>query len=185
MDAGADAVGFNFHRPSPRCVTPAFARAVVRALPAFVTPVGLFVNRSPAEVGRICRAAGLRAAQLHGDEPPSVVRALAPLPVMKVIRVRDRASVRAAFRFAGADLVMFDAYDPLVRGGSGRRFAWGLVRGFPRPFLLAGGLTPANVASAVRAVRPFGVDVASGVECAPGIKDHRKMRSFIRAAKSA
>lgn len=185
VDAGADAVGFNFHPSSPRVVTPAFARSVVRSLPPFVTPVGLFVNRPAAEVARVCRFAGLRLAQLHGDEPPSVIRTLHPLPVLKVVRVRDRKSVRSADRYAAAALLMFDTFDPAVRGGSGRRFNWKLLNGFRRPFLLAGGLTPANVASAVRTVRPFGVDVASGVERRPGIKDHAKMSAFVRSAKTA
>lgn len=185
VEAGADAVGFNFHPASPRCVTPLFARSVARALPPFVTPVGLFVNRPSSEVARICRFAGLRMAQLHGEEPASDIRRLAPLPVLKAIRVRNRASVRLAGRYGGAALLLFDAYDPLLHGGTGRRFAGGLLRGVRRPFLLAGGLTPANVRRAVRGIRPYGVDVASGVERAPGIKDHAKMRRFIRAAKSA
>ena len=185
VDAGADAVGFNFHRASPRCVTPALARSIVRALPPLVTPVGVFVDRPASDVRRICRTTGIRLAQLHGDEPPAALRALEPLPVMKAIRVRDRGCVRSAAWYGRAALLLFDAYDASAYGGSGHRFNWALLKGFRRPFLLAGGLTPANVARAVRAVRPFGVDVASGVESRPGIKDHRKMRSFVRSAKSA
>ncbi len=185
VEAGADALGFNFHPASPRCVTPAFARAVVRSLPPFVAPVGLFVNRPVRDVAAICRAAGLRMAQLHGDEPVPDIRRLAPLPVMKVIRVRDRQSVLRARRYGRAALRLFDAYDERAFGGTGRRFNWALLKGAPRPFMLAGGLTPANVRRAVRTVRPYGVDVSSGVERAPGIKDHAKMRAFIRAAKSA
>src|SRR5688572_11913500 len=185
VDAGADAVGFNFHPASPRRVTPAFARSVVRSLPPFVTPVGLFVNRPAREVAAVCRAAGLRMAQLHGDEPASDILRLAPLPVMKVVRVRDRRAVLGARRYRRAAMLLFDTYDRRVAGGTGKTFHWALLRGAPRPFLLAGGLTPANVHRAVRLVRPYGVDVASGVERSPGVKDGKKMRAFVRAAKSA
>jgi phosphoribosylanthranilate isomerase len=185
VDAGADALGFNFHPASPRRVTPAFARSVVRALPPFVVPVGLFVDRPASEVARVCRFAGLRMAQLHGAEPPSAISALSPLPVMKVIRVRDRSSVRSSGRYREAAMVMFDAYDPHRAGGTGRTFRWSLLRGVRGRFLLAGGLTPSNVRAAIRAVRPFGVDAASGVESSPGRKDHALMRRFVRSAKSA
>ena len=161
------------------------ARSIVRSLPPVVTPVGLFVNRPAADVARVCRFAGLRIAQLHGEEPAADVRALAPLPVMKAIRVRGRASVRRARGYRGAALRLFDAFDPDRPGGTGKTFAWSLLRGAPRPYFLAGGLTPANVRRAVRTLRPFGVDVSSGVERRPGIKDHGTMRAFVRAAKSA
>lgn len=186
LDAGADALGFNMIATSPRRISPPAARAIIRALPPLVTPVGVFAGAGPGAIRTQAAFCGFALAQVHGDEPPGLVGRIArSLDVLKVIRVRDARDIAAAAQFRRARLLLFDAYAPGRLGGTGATFQWTLLRRHrPRtPFLLAGGLTPANVAEAVRTVRPFGVDVASGVESSPRKKDVRKVRAFIRAAK--
>lgn len=179
---GADALGFNFWPRSKRFVTPAAAREIVRRLPPFVTAVGLFVDPSRDEVLRAVDAAGVGMAQLHGDEPPDLCLSL-PVPVLKAIRVTDANSLAQLASYEVRGFVLdapSDAY-----GGSGTTFDWSLAAAVARemPVVLAGGLTPENVAEAVRTVRPWAVDVASGVESAPGRKDEVLMRRFIDAAR--
>ena len=179
---GADALGFNFWPRSKRYLPPAEARAIVRGLPPFVTAVGLFVDPTVDEVRSAADASGVVLAQLHGDETPELCLAM-PLPVLKAIRVADGSSL--------AQLASYDVRGFLLDapsegyGGSGKVIDWSLVAEVARemPIVLAGGLTPDNVAEAVRTVRPWAVDVASGVESAPGVKDEEKMRGFIEAAK--
>jgi len=185
LDAGADALGFVFYPPSPRKVSPGEARAIIRTLPPLVTPVGVFVDEDIREVKRLAGSCGLKLVQLHGNETPRMVRDLG-FPSMKVIKVRGAADVREARRFPSL-LIMFDSWDSAVPGGTGRKFAWSALRKAPLkvPFVLSGGLNPQNVAQAVRLVRPFGVDASTGVEASPGVKDERKMRLFIRVAKTA
>lgn len=183
-DLGADAVGFVFHPGSPRYIDPDAAGAVSRALGPFIARVGVFVDTPPEEMLRIARTAGLTAVQLHGAEPPEVIDALGGIPVIKAFRVG-----------AGFDPPMVESwranaylFDTLVvgdvHGGTGRTFDWGLLDGAGegRRYILAGGLTPENVAEAVRRVGPWGVDVSSGVERSPGIKDAALMRRFIMEA---
>ena len=188
LDAGADALGFNLIPSSRRYIAPPAARAIVAALPPFVTPVGVFANTASGIVRRQAAFCGFDLAQLHGDETPGEVGALAKsLPVIKAIRVRAAADIRRAASFVRAKLLLFDSFDRTRLGGTGATFDWKLLRR-PKgglPFLLAGGLTPANVAEAVRAVRPYGVDVASGVESVPGRKERGRLERFIRAAKNA
>jgi phosphoribosylanthranilate isomerase len=181
---GADAVGLNFWPRSKRCVDVEAARAMVRALPPFVAAVGVFVNQPYDEVMRIAERARLTAVQLHGDEEPELC-ARFPLPVVKAIRVEGPASLAALSRY---DVAAFLLDAPSAGfGGSGAAFDWSLARGaaLGRPLLLAGGLTPENVGRAVAEVRPYAVDVASGVESAPGVKDPERMRRFIEAARAA
>lgn len=176
-DAGAWAIGLNFFSGSPRCVTPSQAAAIAAAVPQ-LTRVGVFVNEPRERVAAIAAAAGLDALQFHGDENPAYCGGWS-LPVVKAIRVRDETSVAAARAFDVAFLLV-DAWAPDQYGGSGRTFAWELLAPLDRDrLILAGGLDPGNVAAAVRAVRPFAVDVASGVESAPGIKDPEKVRRFV------
>jgi phosphoribosylanthranilate isomerase len=183
---GADALGFNFWPRSKRYLAPAAAREIVRRLPPLVTTVGVFVDPSREEVLGAVEASGVEVAQLHGDEPPALCAEL-PLAVVKAIRVRDAAALEAlrAYQVAG---FLLDS-DSSGYGGSGATFDWALaaaaVAAAERPVILAGGLGPDNVAEAVRTVRPYGVDVASGVESAPGLKDEQLMRRFIEAAKEA
>ena len=186
VEAGVDALGFNFDLASPRRITPTAALDIIAYLPPFVTSVGVFMTVSGSAIRAIRDYCRLGAVQLHGGAPAVLVRTLRKGPVIRVIRVRDRRDL------AGVDsprvaALLFDAFDPVRAGGTGKPFDWALLhRARPRtPFLLAGGLNPGNVARAIRLIRPYGVDVSSGVERAPGRKDHARMRRFVAAAKSA
>ncbi|HVZ86230.1 MAG TPA: phosphoribosylanthranilate isomerase [Polyangia bacterium] len=183
-EMGADAVGINFWPGSKRYVEPASARAIVDAIPAGVLKVGVFVNAPAAEVAQRLSALGLDRAQLHGDERAADFQAMEPARLIRVVRVRDAASFDAEAGWSPA-LWLYDAFVEGF-GGGGVAAPWGLIaERARRPFLLAGGLTPENVADAVRATRPDGVDVASGVERAPGVKDPAKLATFIAAARAA
>jgi phosphoribosylanthranilate isomerase len=179
---GADALGFNFWAGSRRHVSPSDARAIVRRLPAFVTAVGVFVDAPREEILSAVERSGVQVAQLHGDEPPALCASL-PLPVVKALRVTDGRALAALASYEVASFLL-DA-PSAGYGGSGATFDWSLAAAAAEvtPVVLAGGLTPENVAEAVRVVRPFAVDVASGVESSPGVKDPDKMRRFIAAAK--
>lgn len=182
--AGADAVGFNFYPASVRYVSPETAAGIVAQLAPGVCPVGVFVNAARADVERIAAAVGVRAVQFHGDEDPAACAGW-PLKTIKAVRVRDRSATELARQYA-VDYLLADAYVEGQFGGTGATVAVDLLDGFDRRrLILAGGLTPETVAAAVRAVRPFAVDVASGVEVAPGRKDHDKMRRFIDHVQSA
>jgi phosphoribosylanthranilate isomerase len=185
VEAGADALGFVFAE-SPRRVLLTAARGIVVELPPYVTPVGVFVDASIDELRRVVAEVGLGAVQLHGAESPEVVAALAPTPCIKAFRVRSREDLRALGRYRVQGYLV-DAFVPGRSGGTGVRLDWGLLEGFeaPGPLILSGGLTPENVAEAVRRVRPYAVDVSSGVEAEPGRKDHTLVRRFIEAALSA
>lgn len=179
---GADALGFNFWPGSKRYLPPADARPIVRRLPPFVAAVGVFVDPTREDVLAAAAASGITVAQLHGDESPALCAAL-PLPVLKGIRV---AGAHALAQLASYEVQGFVLDAPSAGyGGSGTTFDWSLVAEVARelPVVLAGGLTPENVAEAVRTVRPFAVDVASGVESAPGVKDAERMRLFLERAK--
>jgi phosphoribosylanthranilate isomerase len=186
--AGADALGLNFYPRSPRYVEPATAAALARTRPALGTLVGVFVNESPEVIRARVRECGLTAVQLHGDEPPEACAGFG-VPVIKALRVRGPEDVARARSYVGAGDVVTLLLDGAAPGygGGGVTFDWSLVAQLVDvgvPVLVAGGLTPGNVAEAVRATRPYGVDVASGVEASPGIKDLEAVRAFIRAAKS-
>jgi phosphoribosylanthranilate isomerase len=196
-EAGADLLGFILYPKSPRYVTPERIAAIVAGVRATIpTPprcVGVFVNTPPAEVLEMLAQTGLDLAQLHGDEPAAALSALQgrgfkavrPTGLENALALAATyASIGAA---AGPDLLI-DAYDPQAYGGTGQRADWGaaaVVAQRVSHLLLAGGLTPDNVAAAVQAVRPWGVDVASGVEISPGRKDYAKVQAFIAAAKGA
>jgi phosphoribosylanthranilate isomerase len=178
LAAGAQALGFVFWRGSPRFIDPYRARRIVSTLPAFITPVGVFVNQPIDYVAGVASIAHLGAVQLHGDETIEYAAAL-PLPVVKALTAGDAAIDRWPRNIT----ILLDVHDPARRGGTGATIDWtaaGAAAG-RRPILLAGGLTPENVAGAVAQVRPFGVDVSSGVERSPGIKDHDRMKSFCEA----
>ena len=185
-DAGADMVGLMFYAPSPRHVSLARAEAIARALPSFVLRVGVFVNPDEALVTQAISACGLGLLQFHGDEPSDFCTKFGVMS-MKALRVRDAESLKALENFH-TDAFLLDAYSKSGLGGTGETFNWDLAveaRKFGKPIFLAGGLTPGNVAAAIRRVQPFAVDVSSGVESARGIKDPAKVRAFIAAAKSA
>jgi phosphoribosylanthranilate isomerase len=179
---GADAVGFIF-APSPRQMSPAAVHAIARRLPPEILTVGVFRDEMPQKVVDTVNKAGLRAAQLHGNESREdcgYVSVRVPI-VMKVFAAGDGRLARASEY--GADIIMIDAESP----GSGKVFDWRLAEGAPkgRRLVLAGGLDPSNVADAIRTVHPWGVDVATGVESSPGKKDPGKVRAFIQAARAA
>jgi phosphoribosylanthranilate isomerase len=179
---GADALGFNFWPGSKRHVTAAAARGIIARLPPFVTPVGVFVNQLEGEMRAIAAETGIQVFQLHGDEPPELCARL-PLPVVKAIPVDQ---VRALSRLLSYEVSAFLLDTPSRGyGGSGEPFDWSLAEGVSEvaPVILAGGLTPENVAAAVRAVRPYAVDVASGVESSPGVKDTARMSRFFAAVR--
>jgi len=194
-EAGADAIGLVFAE-SPRRVTPEDAGRIVQVLPPWVAPVGVFVDESPAAICGVAAEVGLAAVQLHGDEPPETPVALGRLKVVKVFRVASEEDLAAAraWREQSERLERLpDAYlvDARVaggpRGGTGRPADWGLAarmisEGF-WPLILAGGLAPENVAEAVAAVRPWGVDGSSGLEVAPGEKSPEKIRQFVEAVR--
>lgn len=183
--AGADALGFVLYDKSPRFVSPLEAQKIIVELPPFVTTVGLFVNEPVPQIRRIMTAARLDVVQLHGDEPPEKCL-IEPLRVIKALRVRDAASLQGVDRYQVSALLL-DAWSDDAYGGTGKRFDWQLARRLTgkRPLILAGGLTPENVIDAVRLVKPYAVDVSSGVEAAPGKKDHQKVAEFICRVRSA
>lgn len=181
---GADAIGLVFYAKSPRAVTVEEALGVVRGLPPFVTVVGLFVDPDEPEVRRVLDRVPLDLLQFHGDEPQDACAGFGR-PWIKAIRMREGVDLRAEReRYAGASGILVDTYQPGVAGGTGRRFDWGLVPGdMVGEIILAGGLTPENVAAAVRQLRPYAVDVSGGVELAKGVKDPAKMTAFMREVR--
>lgn len=184
--AGADMIGLMFYEKSPRYLSVAAAAEVARQLPPFLTRVGVFVDAPEELVRRAIGECGLQVAQFHGNETPEFCTRFGVMS-LKAFRMRDAASLAALPEYP-TDAWLLDAYAPGQLGGTGERFNWDLAvqaQKLGRPIFLAGGLTPENVAAAVQQVRPFGVDVSSGVESAPGRKDAAKMRAFIQAAKAA
>ena len=183
-EAGADALGFMFWDKSPRAVSLGAAAEIVRQLPPFIVKVGVFVNAEEDLVIRAIRECGLNLLQFHGDETPEYCLQFG-LMSMKAFRMRDAASLKALANYP-TDAWLLDAYTPGKPGGTGERFDWDLAVEavkLGRPIFLAGGLTPENVGEAVTRVQPYAVDVSSGVEAAPGRKDHAKVREFIAAAR--
>lgn len=181
---GASAIGFVFWPGSPRFVDPYRARPMARALPAFVTPVGVFVNQPVSYVNAVAALVGLGAVQLHGDESPADAVALRR-PVIKAVSGPE--ALARADQWPEPAVLLVDAHDPVRRGGTGRTADWQTAATLAarRRVLLSGGLTPDNVAAAIAAVRPFGVDVSSGVEVSPGVKDHDKLASFLARVREA
>lgn len=184
VDAGADAIGVNFVRSSPRYCTPETARRIVEAVGSRALVVGVFVDATLDEIEAHKRDTGIGCVQLHGDEPPELVEQLLP-HAYKGLRVRDASSIEDASRYPGR-YILLDAYVPGVAGGTGTTFPWALATQIARTrrIALAGGLDPDNVARAVVEVQPYCVDVASGVESAPGRKDLARVRAFVSAARS-
>jgi phosphoribosylanthranilate isomerase len=178
--SGADAIGLVFYPHSPRHVTPEQARALLAALPPFVTVVGLFVNAGADQVREVLRQVPLDVLQFHGEETPEFCRQF-DRPWLKAIRVRPGVDLlQCAAHYAGAQALLLDAYVEGTHGGTGESFDWGLIpHDLPLPVILSGGLHPGNVAQAIRMVRPCAVDVSSGVEAAKGIKDAAKVAAFV------
>ena len=186
VEARADALGFVFYEKSLRHMTIPGAAGISKQLPGFIMRVGVFVNALKQEVVRAIGECGLNLLQFHGDEPPEYCSQFG-LMSMKAFRMRDAGTLRELTKYQ-TNAWLLDAYSPEAAGGTGEKFNWDLAveaQKFGKPIFLAGGLTPENVAEAVRKVRPFGVDVSSGVEISPGKKDPAKVRAFINAVKSA
>lgn len=184
-EVGADALGFVFYEKSPRHVSIASATALLRELPPFVQSVGLFVDAPPAFIEAVLRAAPLDLLQFHGDETAADCARFGR-PYIKAVRVnRETDLLKCAADFDTAAGLLLDAYVPGIPGGTGERFDWNLIPAdLPKPFILSGGLTPDNVGEAVERVRPWAVDVSSGVEAAKGVKDAHKVAQFIANAKA-
>jgi len=193
---GADAIGMVF-ADSPRWVSPDQARAIVDILPPWVATVGVFVNADPVAINRVVERTGISCVQLHGDEGPEIVGQI-NAPCIKAFRVRDESWLDEVHQWLAAcqarsnlSAVLLDAYNPTVRGGTGERFNWDMVADARAagamagidPVILAGGLDDRCVSQAIDLVQPWAVDVASGVEKSPGVKDFKKIRSFINATK--
>jgi phosphoribosylanthranilate isomerase len=188
VDAGADFLGFNFYPKSPRYIEPAKARQIARRLPAKVSLVGVFVNESEETMLEIARTVGLDFLQLHGDESPEMVSRLKrALPVIKAIRVQKSFREANLARFGSSDALLLDGFDARQRGGTGKAFAWDIARRANRygKIFLAGGMKPENVADAIRAAKPYAVDVCSGVEMKPGRKDPVRLKALMEAVKTA
>jgi len=185
-EAGADMIGLNLYEKSPRFLTLATAAEISRALPPLVQRVGVFVEPAEDLVLRAIRECGLNLLQFHGDETSEFCTQFG-LMTLKAIRVRDEKSLEKLADYH-TDAFLLDAYSPAGLGGTGEKFNWELAvagKKFDKPIFLAGGLTPENIAAAVKQVRPFAVDVSSGVESAPGKKDAAKVRAFIQSVRNA
>lgn len=182
-DLGADALGFIFYKGSKRYIEPRDAGQIISSLPPFVSAVGVFVNRSIEEIKESARVSGIDTVQLHGDETPEFCGGL-PHRLIKAIRVKDAVNI-AEVELYPVQAILFDKHTDEMYGGTGSSFDWGVLKGLEisKKIILSGGLTPENVSLAVRLVKPYGVDVSTGVEDAPGKKNHEKMRKFIEAVK--
>ena len=185
VDAGADALGLVFVPGTPRHVAPDLAAGILEAVPPLVATVGVFMDHPLEEVLRIVSVLGLHAVQLHGQEPAAYSRRI-PVPVIRAVRVRDAASLRSLETYP-AHAFLLDAYVEGLPGGTGTPISLDLARQAKgrKPVILSGGLRPETVSQAVRLVRPYGVDVSSGVEASPGRKDHAKVREFIVNVRQA
>ena len=187
VDAGADALGFNFYKPSPRYITTDAARAIIDELPESILTVGVFVNEpSPESAETRAREAGITAIQLHGDESPDYCRQLTPRFVIKALAAGADFDTQRANDY-DVEAILLDTKDEALRGGTGRTFDWSIAqrvrRTVPKLFL-AGGLSLQNIEDAIISVDPYGVDACSALEKAPGLKDHERMRVFVKKIRS-
>ena len=186
VEAGAAALGFVFWPESPRFMDPYRARAIVRSLPAFVVPVGVFVNQAAEYVKGVAALVRLGAVQLHGDEDVAYAAGVG-LPVIKAVSIAEGVTAARIDDWPRQTTLLLDVHDPVKRGGTGRTIDWRVAAPIAarRRTLLAGGLTPDNVAAAVAIVQPFGLDVSSGVERSPGVKDHARIRALFEALRDS
>jgi phosphoribosylanthranilate isomerase len=179
---GVDAIGLVFYPPSPRNVPINLAIEIVNALPPFVTVVALFVDEQEALIRKILEQVPIDCLQFHGDEPPEACRIYGKR-FIKAVKMQENVDIHdMAKRYGDADGLLLDAYHPIEKGGTGNRFDWGLIpKRCELPVILAGGLDATNVKAAIEKVRPYALDVSSGVEMGKGIKDKEKMAAFIAA----
>lgn len=190
VNLGADYIGFNFYKNSPRKISPKLATQIIGKLPPFTQPVGVFVNEEIRIVKRITEKCRLNLVQLHGEESPEYCRELqvqsARLKIIKAFRIKNKENLEEMKRY-GVDYYLLDSYVPGVEGGTGEIFNWDVAveaKQFGKPVFLAGGLTPDNITQAIEKVNPYGVDVASGVEKTPRRKDYDLMREFINRIRT-
>ena len=184
VEAGADALGFNFYRPSPRYISPEAAGEIIKCLPEELLKVGVFVNESPETVLEIAQTTGITALQLHGDESPEYCSGFSDWYIIKVLSQSDLSNGTA--RDYNVTAVMIDAGDKSTRGGTGRVVDWSVAanhRTLVPKLFLAGGLSPSNIEDAIASVRPYAVDACSLLEHVPGRKNHELVRAFIRNAR--
>lgn len=184
---GADAVGFVFAK-SPRQVDLSKAERICKRLPPFVSKAGIFVNEAPERVMEIAFGLHLDILQFHGDETPEYLKTFRPIKTVKAFRIQNEKSLKKIGEYVTTDAVLLDSFSPRKAGGTGRSFDWNLAqeaKKHKKPLILSGGLNPQNVAEAVRIVKPYAVDVSSGVELYPGKKDLKKMKAFIENAERA
>jgi len=187
-EAGADFLGFNFYECSPRYIAPEKARAIIRRLPKKIAAVGVFVNESEKTMHQIAAGTGLNCVQLHGDETATTIARLSKSwPVIKAVRIEKSFRLARLSRFEKANALLLDGFDKNHWGGTGETFDWSVARKAKHygQIFLAGGLTPENVGDAIRAARPYAVDVCSGVERIPGKKDGAKVKALMRAVRKA
>ncbi|HSG30371.1 MAG TPA: phosphoribosylanthranilate isomerase [Thermodesulfobacteriota bacterium] len=185
LDYGADALGFIFYKKSKRYIEPSEALNIIKQLPPFVTKVGVFVNSSYTNITKISKTLSINAIQLHGDETPAFCKRFLPV-VIKALRIKDHQDLEKVDSF-GTQAILFDTYSSADYGGTGRVFDWNILRKLKtdKKIILSGGLNPQNVGMAVKTVKPYAVDVSSGVEKSAGIKDHKKIKEFIEVVKNA
>jgi len=181
---GVDAIGFVFNEASPRCIKPLDAKAIIEQLSAFVTTVGLFVNEDQNKVRRIADDVALNLLQFHGAETPEYCDSIGR-PYMKAVRVQTRDDIlKAEIDYQTARSLLLDSFNKNIFGGTGEKFNWNLIpKNLTKPFVLAGGLTVSNVKEAIITLRPYAIDVSSGIESAKGIKDQALMSAFIEKVK--
>jgi len=184
VDQGATAVGFIFYNKSPRSVTMKAAREIIAKLPPFVDTVGVFVNETAERVNKVADYCGLDLVQLHGEESPAFCRKI-NRRVIKAFRIKDLQSFKKLEKYSVSGFLL-DTFSENLHGGTGKVFDWNLAHRAKKmgPIILAGGLTSRNICQAIRQVRPYGVDVCSGVEKEPGIKDPEKVRAFLKNIRS-
>jgi len=182
---GAYFLGFIFYKKSKRYVSPAKAASIIKALPKKIIKVGVFVNEKLEIVKKIAKVCGLDLLQFHGDETPAYLNGFRGYKIIKVVRVKDEASLEHLKKYP-CSIFLFDTFKKDKFGGTGEIFDWGFLKSLKalkKPFIVSGGLSPENVGLLVRQVRPFGVDVSSGVEISPGKKDHQLIKKFIDAVR--
>jgi phosphoribosylanthranilate isomerase len=186
VEYGADALGFVFYKKSPRYISPSSAWKIIKRLPPFISTVGVFVNPAPEELKMALEISGIKVIQLHGEEHPELIDAL-KVPVIKAIRIEKKIEERELKMWKGASAFLIEGKSDKGYGGTGTQFDYKVVKPFTKNYriIIAGGLTPSNVSKVVKTLRPYGVDVSSGVEESPGVKSHKLIKEFIRNAKSA
>ncbi|MGE0267659.1 MAG: phosphoribosylanthranilate isomerase [Candidatus Omnitrophota bacterium] len=181
---GAYAVGFIFYKKSPRYISPSKARKIIETLPPFIIPVGVFVDLKENAVREICKFTRIKTVQFHGEEKPVYCKRFADYKIIKAFRVNDVFDFTSVLKYK-VDAYLFDTYQENVLGGTGKTFNWGLLKSqkFDKPVILSGGLTAENVKAGINEVQPYAVDISSGLEESPGIKDSTKIREFMNTLR--